>query len=410
MTVGLGMLEAAMGLDSSLDRAEFAATKPLHEVNAIWIRMLYHLWQGDLQESERCKHEAALRSIEGPGWKTVLSWGQAEYHRIRGDYAAALAQIEAALASMDPLGHPVWPEASGAHINILLALDRCEEASATGSAYVEEAVRRGIGYAQNYIRMPLAIALARLGERDRAFAESDAAIASYLALGSTGLNLGLAYETRARVAWHLGDPSVEQYQGLCAAHYRARSSGPLAAKLERLLRDTRRPNTRSAPPPPWLHDDEASQISALFSHVRDPIERATRALQALLDSSGATEGYLFTIRDGELSLAAKSASEELPEVVFETARRYVAELAEDDTTAVGDRSGATTSELKSDWRAGDSRIYHPLLLSHSTDEGMTITGLALLLSVSGKPYRHPVTVASAVSRTAMDFESGVQRA
>ena len=63
----LGMIDASLGLASSLAYAEQLDTEPSHRVNALRIRMLYQLWQGDSVEAERCKRDVDRVRIENSG-------------------------------------------------------------------------------------------------------------------------------------------------------------------------------------------------------------------------------------------------------------------------------------------------------------------------------------------------------
>jgi hypothetical protein len=444
ITHALGMLEAAMGLEQSLERAKELESSPLHEVNAIRIRMLYALWQGDVAEADRHESQAELLSIErarrqtnegghllrqilahaamddltrvrrtidaieplarhAAGWQAVLKWANAEYQRIRGNSSAALEHVLSALSSMHPAGHPIWAEAAATHVRILVITNRSEEAKAAGLAYLEEADRRGIGYERNYIRMPLSIAFARLGETAEAVAHADGVIATFAALGTTGLNLGLAYETRARVA--LGTSSEAEFQkylALCGACYGA-TAGPLAARYERLVRDARLTGTvtietKVAGFETLTPADTSTRMAERLDQAEDPRERAQRVLELLLENSGAAEGFLLGIQGDELVLKARIGQTELSESMLASARKYLAEQCRsDELTLVAD---AAATEVKSQWTVNGSHVYRPVILSHEVDDTLAITGLALLRTELGGYFRHPATTATQLSRLA----------
>jgi hypothetical protein len=440
----LGMLEAAMGLEKSLERAKAVESSPLHEMNAIRIRMLYALWQGDVAEADRHESQAELLAIErarrqtnegghllrqllahaamddltrvkrtidaieplarhAASWKTVLEWANAEYQRIRGNVSAALEHVLCAMSSMHPEGHPVWAEAAATHVRILVIANRNEEAKAAGLAYLEEADRRGIGYEQNYIRMPLAVAFARLGEGAEAVAHADGVIASFAALGTTGLNMGLAYETRARVALSLSsEAEFQKYLSLCGTRYGA-TAGPLAARYERLVRDARLIGTVAIEPKASGFEtlspaDTTTRIAERLDRAQDPRERAQRVLELLLENSGAAEGFLLGIQGNELVLKARIGQTELAESMLASARKYLAEQCRDDEiTLVADQAA---TDVKSQWTVNGSHIYRPVILSHEVDDTLAITGLALLRTELGGFFRHPATTATQLSRLA----------
>jgi tRNA A-37 threonylcarbamoyl transferase component Bud32 len=438
VNLGLGTLEAQMGLASSLDRAKVLQSSPLHEVNAVRVRMLHYLWQGDTAESDKCKNQAELLAVEhvrrqtnegahllgellanalsddltrvkrtmdaveplaakAAGWQPVLHWGRAEYQRIRGDYANALGEVEKSLRSMDPMGHPAWPEVAAARLSILLGQGRSEDVRTIGEGYLREAKERGFGFETNYIRMPLAIALSRLGSRESALLHSEAVIRSFEALGSTGLNLGLAYETRARICIQLEDhDGFDQYAALCARQYRSGSSGPLAAKFERLKRDAQRA-TKFAPRASGSEGD--IDVVTILDGCESRNARAKRMLEVLLQASGATEGVLFGMEAGAPALLARVGEKELPAEVIDSALDYlVRECRPDDLTVLTDH----TSEMKSEWSTAGGELYRPVLLSHWVDGALTVTGLAVLVTGPKKPYRHPAAAAEVSSRVLSD--------
>jgi hypothetical protein len=442
LTHTLGLIEASMGLERSLERAQVVESSPLHEVNAIRIRMLYALWQGDVTEADRYESQAELLAVERPrrqtneggyllrqlpahaamddltrvkrtidaieplgrrahGWQVVLKWANAEYQRIRGNPDAALEHVLDALSSMHPAGHPIWAEAAATHVRVLVISNRCEEAKAAGMTYLEEADRRGVGYERNYIRMPLAVALARLGEGAPGLAHADGVIASFAALGTTGLNLGLAYETRARVALCAGDKDgFQQYLALCGARYGV-TAGPLAARYERLVRDAKLAGgvameTKNVIFETLSPADTMTRMSVRLDQAQTPRERSRRVLELLLENSGAAEGFLLGIQGEELVLKARIGETELSESMLEAARKYLADQCKSDEFTLV--TNPSESEVKSQWTVDGSHIYRPVVLSHELDNTLAITGLALLRTELGGYFRHPATTAAQLSR------------
>lgn len=447
ITLGLGTIEAGMGLASSLERAKALESSSLHEANAIRVRMLHHLWQGDPVEADRCKAQAELLTIErarrqtnecahllaellanalsddltrvkrtmdaiepftvkAAGWRPVLHWAHAEYQRIRGNHATALVETERSLGAMDPTGHPVWPEVAGVHVSILLGLGREEDARTVGERYLREARERSLGYEQNYVRMPVAIALARLGARAEAIAHAEAVVKTFEELGSTGLNLGLAYETRARVCIHLADDDgFRRNAALCAVHYRTERSGPLAAKYERLRRDAQRAEklmVQATRVVSSMSNDMDLDVVTILDGCETRNARATRMLEVLLESSGADEGFLFTMEAGGPVLIATTAEQDLPPRVAESAMQYLAaECQPDEATVLTDH----TSAMKSEWTADGGHLYRPVLLTHFANDTTVVTGLAVLATRAGTPYRHPAAAAQSLSRVLFEPSS-----
>jgi hypothetical protein len=443
----LGTAEAAMGLESSLERARVLESSPLHDVNATRIRMLHHLWQGDLVEAERLRAEAEILTVErarrqtnegahllrellahalaedlmrvkrtlvameplaagAAGWRPALHWARAEYERIRGNLTMALAEIEAALRSMDPAGHPIWPNAVAAHVKILLGLDRLDEVRARAEAYLVEASERGIGYERNYVRMSLAIALARLGAGDEAIRHCETVLETFESLGTRGMNIGLAHETRARVALELADKEAfARFAALTANHFKMGGSAALAAKYERLVREAKRRDEIAGVAAPSREDGPSATESVvrLFETCNTQEERMAGALTLLLQCTDTTEGVLFGSDDGQLVVRARVGEDDVPNDVLAYAQRFWDEQCrEDDMTAITD---GTHSDH--DCYRGEKGQYYPVLLSHNVGGVLALTGMALLCTSRDVAFRAPGTLAVQVSRLVMGDQSAV---
>lgn len=441
----LGTLEASMGLAVSLERAKKLESSPLHEVNAMRIRMLYHLWQGDVAAADECKQAAEVLIVErakrqtnegahlprelsahalagdltrvkrtlaaieplarrAAGWHPVLHWARAEYERIRGNGAKALGEIETALSSMDPAGHPAWPDVAAAHVKILLALGRPRDAKQRGEAYLAEAARRGVGYEQSYIRMPFAVALARLELGEEAVCQAQRVIDCFGALGSTGMNVGLACETRARVALELGDmQTFSHFADLTADQFRAGSSPALAARYEHLMRDAdRRGGAATGEGSHETGMAERSIIQVLETCSTEE-ERFSATLHLLLEQAGAAEGVLLRPEGGQLVVKASTEPGAVPEEVLADARRFWEEQQEGSVTALVDETGPDGSDSETAVR----HAYRPVLLSHRVAGSLALTGVVMVVPEPGKPFRPPVSLAVEASRLVLGDESAI---
>ena len=81
-----------MGLDSSLQWAEKVGSDPTCVVNAIQIRMLNHLWQGNVRLADICRRDAELLRIQN----ATRQWSEGSH----------LPQEVAAHAAADDLTRP----------------------------------------------------------------------------------------------------------------------------------------------------------------------------------------------------------------------------------------------------------------------------------------------------------------
>jgi hypothetical protein len=92
----------------------------------------------------------------------------------------------------------------------------------------------------NYIELPFALVEAQLGEIASAYKRCNAVVAYYTTRGITGVNLGIAYETGARIALLTEDHEKYQtYANLCAQQYLSVDNPALVAKYEKLVHEYR---------------------------------------------------------------------------------------------------------------------------------------------------------------------------
>ncbi|HKP61104.1 MAG TPA: protein kinase [Polyangiales bacterium] len=439
----LGIMEAGMGLPSSLQWADQVESEPLHQVNAYQIRILFQLWQGRVRDADRLRERVELLRLESsprqladglhlvmqivahalsddltrvkhtldeirtfahrhPSWNHVVQYASGEYQRIRGDHASAALQLKAALAEISAGTHQIWPFAAGAYAHVLCLLGRASEASEIAEQALRAAEQAELGYMAHYIRMPLAQALAEQGQCERAAGIADAVIENLRALRCDGLSLVLAYETRTRVAIRAKDRAAyEIFARLCAEQCRAAGSRVLGAKYERLVRAATSASVHvpDATPAHILATLTGTQLTSVLVGCNKPSERAERTLQLLIRRSGASAGFLYLIGDHGPELVAQGGPNEpplgLPGIVSEFIDREL-----------HDREMNTRSleaeEAPSTWPVEEREAHHLVLLSHQMSEGFAVTGCAALVIEPGAPFVHPGSLASHLSRLTFD--------
>jgi hypothetical protein len=434
----LGMIEAAMGLESSLEWAAQAAAHPSHQATAVQTRMLYHLFQGDVRAADQCKKQVERMRIERlqlyegahllseitahsiaedltrvrhtveqlaplaqryATWRAVQHYATAEYHRIRGDAARALEETKFALELARPGVHQLWANMAATHVRVLYELGQHRRALGTARGYVAAAQQAQLGHVAEYLWMALAVCEARAGRR---YAEhtADAVIGRLTSLGIRGLQLGLAHETRARVALLLDDSaSFTRHAELCQDAYACYRNPALLAKYRRLRQDAERSqgviSERSAASPA-LHTPHEKQIAAALEKCRETSERAQLSLSVLLRESGATTGYLFTLgvdgpecsaTVGELVPSAELLSR-VDTFLTEQARRHVntssQSLADVPSALYAVDTGDTV-----EWKDDTGRRYRPVLLHHKGDASWIVIGVALLVPSESVAFEYP---------------------
>ncbi|MBN1655661.1 MAG: protein kinase [Deltaproteobacteria bacterium] len=448
----LAIMEAMMGLKEALDRTPEIETSSILQVNAWRIRKLYFLWQGEAEEAENCQKQVELlqiqnspsRSYEGthltpelrayslsddllgvkriindiksiaerfPSYRSVLHFAQGEYHRIRGDSSRALDELNKAL-ELGPVGESQnWAFAASAYLRTLLAMKREEQARIDGEAFLADAQNANLGYLCSYIRMPLALSQAKLGDRENAVKNAEAAIADFKALGTSGINLGLAYETRARVAMQMNDEeSFTRNVERCAEHYRVGRNPALTAKYQVLKFKALRKQADLAESALSRSEDGElsemtllSQVSGILDSSIDSRERGSRLLELLVARCRAMGGFLYTVKNRAPVLVAQSGNFSLTAEIDEMVRaRFYDEVAS--TTEVGTQQeqSVSTSTNLTEITSTDSVKHHSVILGHYTQEGFAVTGIAVLLFDPSNRYDYPANFVTAISKVLAD--------
>jgi tetratricopeptide (TPR) repeat protein len=453
VTVGLGMIEAPMGLPSALERVRALKGSALHEINAAQIEMLYRLWQGDARGAEEAKQRAdvlrlqnsgrslfegghlmaeitayaasddllrvkqtldgiALMASNLPAWVPILRYARGEYQRIRGNHGEALAELTGALELTAPGRHQMWCDIAGAQVRVLEALGRSDEACELGARLARDAEAAGLHFAQNPLKLALACALASADDHIGGATLASEVVDDLRALGTTGLHLGLAYEARARVALRAGDrEAYVAAASRCGEIFRSVGNRALVAKHERLLQEGRSESAAA------LTAGSAALLSSLatathmttaLSSCPGPRERARLGLDLLIVRSGAVGGFLFAIEPSGPVLVAQAGLEEPPlGLTHAVAEHLKLDRESSDSTASDAPTNiepvtSITSLTAFAPFAAEGRELRPCLVGHLTDNGYEITGLALLVTHASRSYVSPVEIASHLSRSWFD--------
>jgi hypothetical protein len=337
----------------------------------------------DVIETRAGLHEA---------WRTAYLYGCGEHHRIRGDHAAALADLTRALGQAAPGGHQLWPNIAGAHLRTLFELGRYAEVKRLGTDYLTRAEECGLGYVKNYLRMPLALALAKLGARAAASALTQLVIDELRALGSTGINLAAAYEARASIDLIGGEQaSSEHHAALSAEHWR---SGRKRLSLARQLRFAERREVEG----PLDEITLVSQFTSTLEGCNDAMQRARCGLEYLGRNSGARGGLLYVQTEHGLARAASFGDVAASPALDSWASAYFAREFDEEGDSTGMHDDAPDDSAAQHTFSGNRR-YVPVLLTHQGPRGVALTGVALLLTDEASAFTYPSRVAAELSRT-----------
>jgi hypothetical protein len=343
---------------------------------------------------------------------------------LRGDLPGAIVEFEAGLALTNAGGHCVWGNLAGGVLASLNGLGRFQESVTRGRKWLDAALQHKLGFVVNALRMPLALAEMEAGERDAAVHTAQAAVDLLLELGSTGISLGLAYETRARVASAARDQEAfERYAALCAEQYRAAENRALSARYDRLVAEARKAELSV---PVEVADAAGftdtgtgtivSQITTLMEGCRGPKDRAQRGIELMVKSSGCRQGFLYMLVDKGPTLVAQLADRELPSEIETLAREALLGEMHSQTeghtqtvtvTLMGDLedgdgdSGDALSPGEA-WTRDNGERYRPVMLTHAGPDGFITVGLAVLLEEPDRPFIYPAQLAADLSRHAYD--------
>jgi hypothetical protein len=378
----------------------------VHEGVHVLGAMVGYALAGDLTGVKQMTEEVQELAQRFPGWVPVLHLARAEYQRLRGDPASALHEIEAALRLSEPGRHQAWAFIAAAHVRALFELGRHDQACALGEQYVQSAEREALGHTRAYVKMPLSLALASCGAHAQAAAMAESAIDDFSALGSTGLNLVIAYEARSRVAIRAGDQhALEQFAALLARNIPQGSSRTLLASHERVLKEARAAGLAPEEAPGAAADATVEAVSMMqLRSILDPcttlVTCARAGLELLVRSTGSRGGLLYSLDRGALTLQAE-VGELLPSAeIFALVRDYADGAIEDDvdTQQVLEPSAITNaaSGTRSTWTQPSGELLRPMLLGHEEHGTPLITAVAVLLPAG--PFRSPSVAISEVSR------------
>lgn len=272
---GLGLLEASIGTSDALLTANELETSPLYEVSAWYVRMLYHLTRAEIAAAERCRRNAELVRVQNhahqlldgghlpielcahvmaanvlgvkrslatidawaekfPAWEPIVQYARAEYHRLRGDHASALAHFQFSLGRGE---HQLWANAAGGEVMNLFEMQEYDRAVGLGTQSLSTATRRGLGSNTHLIELPLAWAEFGRGRFEQAEAYASSALHTLERLGATGLRVAKALAVRSRIAGEKGDKTTaEEFVDKMRAQFGSDANRKILARYEALSR------------------------------------------------------------------------------------------------------------------------------------------------------------------------------
>ena len=433
----LGSAETQLGLVSAAELAEQLESVAAQRISALQLRKIVRLEQGDVEGAERLRRQAEVLSLQQrlpqmfnaslyfdafvyamcnnlagltltieqikplsarySGWVPVLLHAEGCFQLVRGDYEAARSKFAEVIERERNRGSGArvyfwtWMNCHAGLANCLMRLGRAEEAREIASAALRECEARGTGVSSFYLIRVLALIESKLGD-PRGAQRLDELIARQVALGASGLRLGLSYEGRASIAiWSRDESAFEHYSELTAREYRHGARTPLAARYQRLMNEAARAGMQptlsladfqalSGSVGTSLHSDQLLTLvtRSMAGHRSGP-ERAEVAIQMICSAHAARTGHLFLLTPAGPVLSASQGAATPPRALAAFVSDY-ASLRQQQAEELDDmETGALTgdSSLESALQIDDRR-YELLPLSCAVDSSSVLVGLAVI--------------------------------
>ncbi|MDD9968268.1 MAG: serine/threonine-protein kinase [Myxococcales bacterium] len=385
----------------------------------------YYARGHDLANLRRLIDVMAPLADDAEGWRPYVVYATAECERLRGDYQAAIAQFDRCVSLCTPehrLQHPEgpWYLAQTGALEIMAELGELQGCSERAKHALSLGGEHAPGARYDGIKRALSLCEAKQGHIERALARLQALIDNRKRLGTRGLHLGLLYEALALVQlWGDDlDGATESYErtreellACPASGYTARVEG-LRQQLQQrgtALRSLEGLEPAAYSPKALPPEREAMLVvSRVLDHCDTSVARANQGLRLLCRRSGAADGYLYLLEDGEADAApvpiASTARNAPPAGLTRFLRKQLKARLSDQTTEF-DALTATTLE-ESDEMTADvvvwvprpeegTRRYHIVWLSTALAGEGSIIGLAAL--GYDEPTQLPTTVTTLAS-------------
>jgi serine/threonine protein kinase len=440
------IVEANLGDEAALMRADRIESNPLFAVNAWRVRALFALFQGDLQRAEECRVQTELLQIQNsppqlfegshvwqmvlgyfaahdllrtkqcisdleamarqyPPWQPAVQFAKGAYQALRGDGTLALAEFERSLGQCAIGRHVLWPAAAGGVLTALNLNGEFTESARRGAKLLPQLRAAELTELEFFVALPLAHAEIELGHTERAATLLAISVESLDGPGRRNIYLGRARELQAWLALRTADAEAfAESLALCHPHY---AKNPrLRARFEQLQRAGRQAGLAvegraEAPRIEPDADGGGSMLATVLSSCEDSQERADRALVLLTRHTRCKGGFLYTLRTEGPALVASRGERKPPPQLDALVNRFVVEQVRPREvtrsqylTPVPDTTDTSTS-----WCEPDGTQFVPMLLAHRSELGLCVTAVAVMWLRPEAKYRVPTRLLTSLSRS-----------
>ncbi|HET6331965.1 MAG TPA: protein kinase [Polyangiales bacterium] len=330
-----------------------------------------------------------------PGWGPWLGFARAALHRVRGEFAAARAELEPALRLAPPGEHRAWTRLAPAHAEALLLSGDAAEALREATAISADVQRLKLDRAAEVAAERIgALAHAALGDPAAAHAKLERAFTVARELESDGLPLALLYETKARIA--AAEADAEGCTDALTELWKLieNADAPALINAYESLRATSQGHATPSLPVNGTLTRSTFDESIMYTHVQTRLaqfdkqqERMRHALSLLLEDSGASSGHLLLLDQQGLFAAAAVNENQADDALLTKAQAFLDTQLEVKTVTL------TASEVANDQLSGAQLIsgntaLAPVLLIDRVASPPRLVGVALL-GRSEAAYRAP---------------------
>jgi tetratricopeptide (TPR) repeat protein len=300
-----------------------------------------------------------------PSFSRIARLARVSLKALRGEYELAIPLLESTLAESEARSYIGW----GATVGVLAwaynETGQHERAAALCQQALEQLGEsdRTVVAMNLQIEIQLALAEAGLGRTEAALQRLDGLLAKHEVNGGH-VTLGSLHRARAQVALRVGDrEALEHSYRQTEYWFRLTGNPALIAQSERLAQLLL---LSSRPPPPGKDDTmtvdlSPAQPSLLLAACSGPDERARRVIDFAVATYRAERGWLFGVRDGELTLLATNGGQSPPNEMATAVRARIVNMLEEQRTMTLEAgpeedslSGYTVIPLTLDPSASDS--------------------------------------------------------
>lgn len=364
----------------------------------IWapcMMVLAYEYSGDVIGVKRIAGELDHLSREVPSLQHMAVLAHASYHRQRGDHAASREISYPLVQSAAPRSFIGWSAMMAGEVANLSRLGEGQKAVETGLRTIEmlDDEDRRVTTLAVPIYVELALAEAALGD----LAGAEKRIDDFLEQmeGGGPATRGKLHEARSWIAIEAGDfatakTHLEEMERWC----RPTANPSLVARCERL----RRKLAHHAPEEiesqlEEMLEQELLSVETVLTELRrcgNHQDRMNRALELLLEKTGAPSGYLFTHDRGELSMVSPLHGDEPPTEIVERLKDEIAgylERSEQEARAA-QRDGTTGDDSSGPTQVTGRDRHRTFLLVADRTDGPQVAAAAAL-AVGSRPLIAP---------------------